>query len=112
MGGRSIFVRRRAATRTSTSIFETLTDNGQRFAIAQRYMPEIAQSGDKRMLLVDGEPVPYALARMPQGDENRGNLAAGRQGRGPAAERARPLARRARSGPALAAAACCSSAWT
>jgi glutathione synthase len=55
--------------------------------LAQKYIPEITQ-GDKRILLIDGEPVPYALARIPQGDEFRGNLAAGGLGYGqPLSER-------------------------
>ena len=58
------------------SIIETLTDSGKRTIMAQRYIPEIAQ-GDKRVLLINGKPVPFALARIPQGNEIRGNLAAG-----------------------------------
>jgi glutathione synthase len=58
------------------SIIETLTANGTRTIMAQRYIPEITQ-GDKRVLLIGGEPVPFSLARIPQGDEIRGNLAAG-----------------------------------
>jgi glutathione synthase len=73
-------------------ILETLTDNGRAFAMAQRYLPEI-RDGDKRILLVDGEPIPYALARMPQGDEFRGNLARGGLGLGmPLTERERWIA--------------------
>ena len=64
MGGRSIFVLEERDPNASV-VFETLTDYGQRFAICQRYLPEIAASGDSRVLLIDGEPVPYALARMP-----------------------------------------------
>ena len=62
-------------------IFETLTDYGSRFAIAQVFIPEIA-SGDKRILLVNGEPIPYALARIPSRDDNRGNLVMGAIGEG------------------------------
>ncbi len=80
MGGASIFHTRQGDPNTSV-IIETLTDNGRRFAMAQRYLPEIAQ-GDKRILLVDGEPVPYALARIPAAGELRGNLAAGGHGVG------------------------------
>jgi len=58
------------------SIIETLTDHGNRTIMAQRYIPEI-KAGDKRVLLIGGQPVPFALARIPQGDEIRGNLAAG-----------------------------------
>ena len=61
-------------------------------AIAQKYIPEIS-AGDKRILVVEGEPVPYALARIPQGDEFRGNLAAGGRGEGvPLSERDRWIA--------------------
>lgn len=62
-------------------IIETLTDHGQQTIMAQKYIPEIVD-GDKRILLVDGEPVPYALARIPTGGETRGNLAAGGRGEG------------------------------
>jgi len=58
------------------SVIETLTDNGARTIMAQRYIPEIAV-GDKRILLIGGKVVPYVLARIPQGGEVRGNLAAG-----------------------------------
>ena len=75
MGGRSIFVIS-AGDNNANVIFETLTDYGQRFAMAQVYIPEITL-GDKRILLIDGEPVPYALARIPTGDDNRGNIVAG-----------------------------------
>ncbi len=62
-------------------IFETLTDFGQRFAMAQVYVPEISL-GDKRILLINGEAVPYALARIPSDDDNRGNLVTGATGVG------------------------------
>ena len=101
MGGRSIFVLEERDPNAKV-VFETLTDYGQRFAICQRYLPEIATSGDSRVLLVDGEPVPYALARMPSPGDHRGNLAAGARGVGrPLNERDRWLA--AQIGPALAA---------
>jgi glutathione synthase len=88
MGGASIFVTRRGDPNASV-IIETLTDHGQRYTMAQRYLPEIAQ-GDKRILLIDGEPVPYALARVPAEGELRGNLAAGGSGVGvPLSERDR-----------------------
>ena len=80
MGGRSIFVVGKGDNNANV-IFETLTDYGRRFAMAQVYIPEI-KAGDKRILLVDGEPVPYALARIPTGDDNRGNLVAGAVGKG------------------------------
>jgi len=75
MGGRSIFVID-AGDNNANVIFETLTDYGQRFAMVQVYIPEITL-GDKRILLIDGEAVPYALARIPTGDDNRGNIVAG-----------------------------------
>ena len=101
MGGRSIFVVE-AGDKNSNVIFETLTDYGGRFAIVQRYLPEIVKSGDSRVILVDGVPVPFALARIPSGDDNRGNLAAGATGVGrPLNERDRWLA--AQIGPTLAA---------
>ncbi|HBD12672.1 MAG TPA: glutathione synthase, partial [Porticoccaceae bacterium] len=60
-------------------IIETLTDHGRRSIMAQRYIPEII-NGDKRILMVDGDPVEYCLARVPLVGESRGNLAAGGQG--------------------------------
>ena len=110
MGGRSIFVVDKA-DKNLRVVFETLTDYGTRFAIVQRYLPEIVETGDSRVLLIDGQPAPYALARMPSATDNRGNLAAGatgvarplnerdRQivaGIGPAAGRARHAVRRPR----------------
>jgi glutathione synthase len=101
MGGRSIFVLKHGDPNARV-VFETLTDYGRRFAIVQRYIPEIATSGDSRVLLVDGEPVPYALARMPAGEDHRGNLAAGAKGVGRALnDRDRWLAREI--GPSMAA---------
>jgi len=76
MGGRSIFVVR-AGDANANVIFETLTDTEHRFAMAQRYIPEISTDGDKRILLIDGEPYPHALARIPPAGDNRGNLAVG-----------------------------------
>jgi glutathione synthase len=99
MGGRSIFVLEQGDKNMSV-VFETLTDYGQRFAIVQRYLPQIVESGDSRVLLIDGEPVAYALARIPQAHDNRGNLAAGARGVGrPLEERDRWLA--SQIGPAL-----------
>ena len=99
MGGRSIFVLD-AGDKNASVVFETLTDYGQRYAIVQRYLPEIVTSGDSRVILVDGEPVPYALARIPSPADNRGNLAAGARGVGrPLDERDRWLA--SRIGPTL-----------
>lgn len=78
MGGRSIF-RSRHGDPNFNVILETLTADGRHLAMAQRFLPEIAD-GDKRVLLVDGEPVSHCLARIPQGTEFRGNLAAGGRG--------------------------------
>jgi glutathione synthase len=80
MGGASIFRVREDDPNTNV-IIETLTDNGTRYIMAQRFVPEIS-AGDKRILLIDGEPVPYALARIPAAGETRGNLAAGGRGEG------------------------------
>ncbi len=100
MGGKSIFVTEHG-DKNMAVIFETLTEYGRRFAIVQRYLPEIAVSGDARVLLIDGEPVPYALARIPAAHDNRGNLAAGAKGVGrELTERERWLA--AQIGPTLA----------
>ena len=75
MGGRSIFVVRKG-DKNANVVFETLTDYGRQFAMAQVYIPEIT-AGDKRILLIEGEPVPYALARIPSDEDNRGNMVAG-----------------------------------
>ena len=80
MGGASIF-RIQADDPNISVILETLTALGQRTAMAQQFIPEIS-AGDKRILMVDGEPVPYALARIPAKGETRGNLAAGGRGEG------------------------------
>jgi glutathione synthase len=98
MGGRSVFVVR-PADNNANVIFETLTENGRRFAMAQVYIPEI-RAGDKRILLVDGEPVPYALARIPPANDNRGNLVMGATGNGqPLSDRDREIC--ATVGPVL-----------
>jgi glutathione synthase len=98
MGGRSIFRSTRGDPNLNV-ILETLTDNGRNFCAAQRFIPEIT-AGDKRILMIDGEPVPYALARVPQGDDFRGNLARGGKGVGvPLTERDRWIA--AEVGPEL-----------
>ncbi len=76
MGGRSIFVLEQG-DKNRNVVFETLTEYGTRYAIIQRYLPEILSEGDCRIILVDGEPVPYAMKRIPDADDNRGNLAAG-----------------------------------
>jgi glutathione synthase len=81
MGGRSIFVVDRG-DKNANVIFETMTEYGTRFAIVQRYIPDIVASGDSRILIIDGEPAPYALARIPTETDHRGNLAAGARGQG------------------------------
>jgi glutathione synthase len=75
MAGRSIF-KTRGDDPNLNVILETLTDEGRRCAMAQRFVPE-AVLGDKRILMIDGEPVPHALARIPQGTDFRGNMARG-----------------------------------
>ena len=80
MGGASIF-RVAAGDPNISVILETMTQHNQCFAMAQRYLPEIIQ-GDKRILVVDGVPVPFALARIPREGESRGNLAAGGRAEG------------------------------
>ena len=93
MGGRGIF-RVRTGDSNLNSMLETLLSGGlhgaqAQFVMAQKFIPQIS-AGDKRILVVDGEAVPYALARIPQGDEFRGNLAAGGRGEGvPLTERDR-----------------------
>jgi glutathione synthase len=86
MGGTSIFRLHRNDHNIGV-VIETLTHYGRRTIMAQRYIPEIVH-GDKRVLIIDGSPVPYCLARIPKEGETRGNLAAG--GRGVA----RPLSAR------------------
>jgi glutathione synthase len=88
MGGAGIF-RLTTADPNRNAILETLTHRGGRAIMAQRYLPAIAE-GDKRILLIDGEVVPWALARIPQAGETRGNLAAG------GTARAQPLSARDR----------------
>jgi glutathione synthase len=78
MGGNGVF-HLRPADPNRNSILETLTQQGSHAIMAQKYLPAIAQ-GDKRILLINGEPVPVALARVPQAGETRGNLAAGGKG--------------------------------
>ncbi|CAB0151635.1 Glutathione synthetase [Pseudidiomarina piscicola] len=79
MGGASIFRVGNDGSNLGV-IIETLTEHGGRFAMVQRYLPEI-KDGDKRILIIDGEPMPYSLARIPSAGETRGNLAAGGSGR-------------------------------
>ena len=78
MGGMGVF-RIKADGLNLASIVETLGENGRKALMVQKFIPEIVD-GDKRVLLIDGEPVPYSLARIPQGGEVRGNLAAGGKG--------------------------------
>lgn len=80
MGGASIF-RCTPDDANVSVILETLTQHGQQQAMAQRFIPEIS-AGDKRILMIDGEPLPYALARIPSQGESRGNLAAGGRAEG------------------------------
>ncbi len=92
MGGVGIF-RLDEHEKNTNAILETLTHDGTRTIMAQRYIPEIVK-GDKRILIIAGEPVPYCLARIPMAGETRGNLAAG--GRGvaqPLTDRDREIAR-------------------
>ena len=80
MGGHSIF-RTAPDDPNLNVILETLSGHGRRQVMAQRFLPQIVD-GDKRVLLVDGEPVPYGLSRIPQGTDFRGNLAVGGRGEG------------------------------
>ncbi len=75
MGGKSIFVVLQG-DKNANVILETLTDYGSRYAMAQQFIPEIA-AGDKRVILIDGQPSEHALARIPAADDYRGNLVAG-----------------------------------
>lgn len=78
MGGSQVFVLREGDGNASV-VYEMLTRQGQAYCMAQKYLPEI-QGGDKRILMIDGEPVPHCLARIPAPGETRGNLAAGGHG--------------------------------
>ena len=78
MGGASIF-RVKATDPNLSVVIETLTDNGRQQIMAQKFIPDIV-NGDKRILMIDGKPVDYALARIPASGETRGNLAAGGSG--------------------------------
>ena len=100
MGGAGIF-RIRDDAMNLGSVIESLTELGKRSIMAQRYIPEIVK-GDKRILVIGGKPVPFSLARIPQGGEVRGNLAAGGIGVAqPLTERDREIAEAL--GPTLAA---------
>jgi glutathione synthase len=80
MGGQGIF-RVSASDPNTKVILETITKNETSYVMAQKYLPEIS-AGDKRILLINGEPVPYVLARIPAEGEFRGNLARGGRGKG------------------------------
>jgi glutathione synthase len=80
MGGRSVFVVAQGDVNTNV-VIETLTDDGRKHIVAQRFIPEIV-SGDKRILLINGVPIDYALARIPAPGESRGNLVMGATGEG------------------------------
>lgn len=98
MGGMGIF-HVDPSGRNLGAVIEELTRHGTRVIVAQKYLPEISQ-GDKRILMIDGTPVPYCLARIPLAGESRGNLAAGGRGEPrPLTERDRWIA--AQVGPAL-----------
>jgi glutathione synthase len=76
MGGRSVFVTD-VNDGNHNVILETITHWGTRFAMVQKYLPEIVSSGDRRIILIDGEPIPLALARIPSPGDHRGNMDAG-----------------------------------
>jgi len=76
MGGRSIFSTD-INDGNQNVIFETVSDYGRKYTVLQQYIPEIAESGDRRILLIDGEPIPFALARIPAPGDHRGNMDAG-----------------------------------
>lgn len=80
MGGASIF-RLKKADHNLGVVLETMTDHGKKLAMVQRFLPDI-KHGDKRILIINGKPVPYGLARIPAKGETRGNLAAGGTGEG------------------------------
>ncbi len=104
MGGSSIF-RVLKDDPNRNVIVETLTAFGARSIMAQRYLPAITQ-GDKRILLIAGEPVPYCLARIPKPGEIARQPRRRRQGRGAAAARSRPRNRRGAGADLYGRAAC------
>ncbi len=81
MGGWSVFVTSPNDGNLNVML-ELLTRNGRHYIMAQEYIDAIGETGDKRILLIDGEPVPYALARIPDGGDHRGNLACGARAEG------------------------------
>ncbi len=76
MGGRSVFTTD-INDGNQNVIFETVSDYGRKYTVLQQYIPEITESGDRRILLIDGEPIPFALARIPAPGDHRGNMDAG-----------------------------------
>ncbi|MEO7216754.1 MAG: glutathione synthase [Gemmatimonadaceae bacterium] len=76
MGGRSVYLVRHDDPNSSV-IFEEMTDHGHRTIIAQAFVPDVATTGDKRILMVDGNPIPHTIARIPRPGELRANIAAG-----------------------------------
>ena len=109
MGGMGIF-RVKADGLNLGSIVETLNKNGAQTIMVQRFVPEIAQ-GDKRILVIGGKPVPFSLARIPQGTRSARQPGGRRQGRGAAADGARLRDRRTRSARCWPRAGCCWSGW-
>ncbi|GMQ34576.1 glutathione synthase [Algoriphagus taiwanensis] len=81
MGGQSIFFLAQGDPNTQV-ILEEITHRGSTFIMAQAYIPDIKTGGDKRIILIDGEPIPYGIARIPSGDDHRGNLAVGASAKG------------------------------
>jgi glutathione synthase len=81
MGGKSVF-KCDASDPNIPALIDLLTQDGSRYIMAQQFIPEIIEGGDKRILLVDGEPLPFALARIPAENDFRGNLAVGGRGIG------------------------------
>lgn len=76
MGGRSVFATS-LEDGNHNVIFETVSDYGKRYTMLQQYIPEISKTGDRRILLIDGQPIPFALARIPAVGDHRGNMDAG-----------------------------------
>ncbi|MGI9495848.1 MAG: glutathione synthase [Mariniblastus sp.] len=76
MGGRSVFATS-VEDGNHNVILETVSDYGKRYTMLQQYIPEISKSGDRRILLIDGQPIPFALARIPAEGDHRGNMDAG-----------------------------------
>ena len=110
MGGMGIF-RVKADGLNLGSIIETLNKDGAQTIMVQRFVPEITQ-GDKRILVIGGKPVPFSLARIPQGTRSARQPGGRRQGRGAAADRARPARSPRRSARCWPRAACCWWGWT